>query len=165
MKVIKILVSLFFIFSLSSCVTRMTDFTIISTKNIDLSQMATFKRGDARVKGEDSRFIVIIIPTGIPSMKQAIDNAIQSVPGCVGLLDGVVYYKWFYIPYIFGKESYFVEGTPLIDPSLKGPSSKINFLRLDKSGNILEKKYITKAEFKKIAKSYKPSTFLQPIIQ
>ncbi len=165
MKAIKLLATLFIVFSLSSCVTRMTDFTIISTKNIDLSQMAKFKRGDTRVKGEDSKYIVIIIPTGTPSMKQAIDNAIQSVPGCVGLLDGVVYYKWFYIPYVVGKFSYLVEGTPLIDPSLKSSSSNINYLRLDKDGKVLEKKYITNAEFKKITNSYEPSKPLKLITQ
>jgi len=40
------------------------DFTIISTKNIDLSRGAEFIRSDKRVEGEDKKYIIIIIPTG-----------------------------------------------------------------------------------------------------
>ena len=47
------------------------------------------------------------------NMKTAIDKAIESTPGTVALLDGVISQKitaW--------KTGYVVEGTPLIDPAL-----------------------------------------------
>ncbi|MCX5698956.1 MAG: hypothetical protein NTX01_04585 [Candidatus Omnitrophica bacterium] len=45
----------FFVVALSGCVSvnRIGDFTIISSKNIDLSRGANFKRGTTRVKGQD----------------------------------------------------------------------------------------------------------------
>ena len=46
------------------------------------------------------------------------DKAIESTPGAVGLLDGVINKHYWYIPYIYGEVSYEVEGTPLIDPAL-----------------------------------------------
>jgi hypothetical protein len=52
------------------------------------------------------------------------DNAIESVPGAVALLDGVLNHNFWYIPYIYGQESYDVEGTPLIDPLLLKNYSK-----------------------------------------
>ncbi|MGZ6519130.1 MAG: hypothetical protein ACXVED_16195, partial [Bacteroidia bacterium] len=71
-----------------------------------------------RIKGEDKKSIVIFIPTGVPNVKEAMDNAIESTPGAVALVDGVVTeYKW-YIPYIYGEFGYEVEGTPLLDPVL-----------------------------------------------
>ncbi|MFA4853885.1 MAG: hypothetical protein WC616_00860 [Candidatus Omnitrophota bacterium] len=140
---------LFLVVILSGCVTRLVDFTMISTKNIDLARGADFKRGPSRATGEDLVAIIIFIPTGVPNIKTAIDRAIESVPGSIALLDGVLSVKGWYIPYIYGESSYVVEGTPLIDPKLvlaKLPSKYI-FCRADRKGNVKEIRYLSKAEF------------------
>lgn len=103
---------------LSGCSQRMIDFTMISSKNIDLSRGAEFTRSPKRVKGEDRKRIIIFIPTGQPNAKEAMDKAIESVPGAVGLVDGVITSHSWYIPYIYGEAWYEVEGTPLVDPAL-----------------------------------------------
>ncbi|MBL7973754.1 MAG: hypothetical protein JNJ85_02505 [Candidatus Kapabacteria bacterium] len=105
-------------FCFTGCSFRVLDFTLISSKNVDLSKATTFIRGKSRVDGKDMMHLIIIIPTGTASIKEALDRAIESTPGCVALLDGVVYSKFWYIPYIYGQQSAVVEGTPLIDPSL-----------------------------------------------
>jgi hypothetical protein len=107
---------LVFLVLFTGCSQRVIDFTIISSKNVDLSKAANFKRGTARVEGIDSKPIIFFIPMGTPNTKEAVDRAIESVPGAVALTDGVITYKYFV--FIFGKMSYVVEGTPLIDPSL-----------------------------------------------
>lgn len=65
---------------LSGCTQRLTDFTIISTKNVTL----TMVKGE-RVKGEDCAYLLLgLIPlTGTfqPNLKDAIDRAIQSGKG------------------------------------------------------------------------------------
>lgn len=154
MKKVTALMIIFSFLVLIGCATRLADFTIISTKNIDLSRGADFKRGSSRVQGEDKISIIIFIPTGTPNIKQAIDNAIQSVPGAVALLDGVITYKFWWIPYIFGETTYIVEGTPLIDPKLLSSKLPSNYIisRLDKKGNVKETKYIDKAEYDLIKK-------------
>jgi hypothetical protein len=148
-KRISAIILVFCTIFLSGCATRLVDFTVISTKNIDLARGADFTRGPVRVKGEDKVSIIIIIPTGNPNIKTAIDKAIESVPGAVALLDGVLTAKGWYIPYIYGESSYVVEGTPLIDPKLvlaKRPSNYI-FCRADRKGNVKEIRYLSKAEF------------------
>jgi uncharacterized membrane protein len=98
-------------------VTRIGDFTIVSSKNIDLSRGADFKRGTNRVKGED---IVVITGFNVPStpnMKTAIDRAIEYVPGAVALLDGVISQKTISYPF-YTRMGYVVEGTPLVDLGL-----------------------------------------------
>ena len=102
---------------LAGCTHRLIDFTVISSKNVDLSRMSTFKRGTSRPTGEDKAYLILFIPTGIPQVKEAVDRSLQQVPGAVALVDGVVYYHqmWFIL---FGWNSYIVEGTPLIDPTL-----------------------------------------------
>ena len=141
-------------FSAIGCVTRLVDFTIISTKNIDLARGADFKRGPSRVQGEDKVSIIIFIPTGTPNIKTAIDKAIQSVPGAVALLDGVVSAKGWWIPYIYGESSYVVEGTPLIDAKLVSAKLQSSFIisRLNKKGDVIETKYVSKDEYNSIKK-------------
>lgn len=101
------------------CTQRLTDFTVISTKNIDLTRGADFTRTDKRVEGEDTKYIIVIFPTGEPNAKEAIDRAIESTSGTVALLDGVLESEFFYFPYIGGYATYHVKGTPLTDPKIK----------------------------------------------
>lgn len=112
------LAALFAVILLFGCSQRITDFTIISSKNVDLSRGADFKRGKERVTGKDVGHIIFVVPTRIPNVKQAIDRTIEGTPGAVALADGVLNHYFWYIPYIYGKETYEVEGTPLIDPKL-----------------------------------------------
>jgi hypothetical protein len=102
----------------AGCTTRLTDFTVLSSKNLDFAHAGDFKRGTNRVTGKDEAYIIIFIPTGVPNIKTAVDRALESVPGAVALVDGVVYAEnwWF----IIGANSYIVEGTPLIDPAISG---------------------------------------------
>jgi len=91
--------------SLTSCTDRITDFTLLTTKNIDIQDMSKYGVAEGkRVSGIDTKHIIIIIPTGTPSVKQAIDNAIEENEGCVGLTDGVIHSDWFYIPYSYRKK-------------------------------------------------------------
>lgn len=96
----------------SSCSQRLVDFTVISSKNVPITENGTdFKKADTRVKGTDSKWTILMVP-GIPNMKEAIDRAIEQYPGAVALTDGVIYSKnWTCL--LFGQNKYVVEGTPL----------------------------------------------------
>lgn len=142
--------------SVTGCSSRVTDFTIISTKNFELSRMSEYQRSDIRVEGSDIKHIVIFVPTGIPNAKEAIDKAIESIPGAVALVDGVLSRKFFYIPLIYGQEGFVVRGTALIDPSLvskkqNDASDEGLFIILDDSGKILQSKQVTLEELEQIA--------------
>lgn len=104
----------------TGCKTRLIDYTLISSKNVDLSKISTFRRGTERATGKDELYLILFIPTKPQvSVKEALDQAIQSVPGAVALTDGVIYYENY--TFILGAYSaYVVEGTPLIDPALQG---------------------------------------------
>jgi len=97
---------------LCSCSHRLVDFTMISTKNVPLDQTLDLAKADKRVKGEDSKGMILSIPLGMPNMKEAIDRAIESYPGAIALSDGVVYSKgWSCL--FYGKNKFVVEGTPV----------------------------------------------------
>lgn len=97
---------------LSSCTQRLTDFTVISTKNYPVENPICVKKAPNRVKGKDSKPMILAIPIGSPNLKDAIDNAIEQYPGAVGLADGVVKTN-FWWAILYGQNSYIVEGTPL----------------------------------------------------
>lgn len=97
---------------LCGCSHRLVDFTLISTKNVPLERTGDLAKADSRVKGQDSKGMILSIPLGMPNMKEAIDRAIESYPGAVALSDGVVYSKgWTCL--FYGKNKYVVEGTPV----------------------------------------------------
>ncbi len=137
---------------LTSCTHRLVDFTLISTKSLDWSQASKFKRGTGRVTGEDPIYIIIFIPTGARSdMKEAIDRAIESVPGAVGLVDGVISLNSFYIPFIYGRTAFIAEGIPLIDPMIaraEGPIQSSHMLAvLDSDGEVEEFRFLEAEEY------------------
>lgn len=99
--------------TMAGCVHRIGDFTVASSKNMDITDHLHRVDTGNRVTGDDTVHIIIFIPTGIPNMKEAMDNAIEKAPGAVGLSDVTVKLGAFYIPLIYGQQWYEVEGTPV----------------------------------------------------
>jgi len=151
-KNVCVLVLVILFVGVTGCSQRLVDFTIISSKNIDLSQAANFKRGQDRVEGKDVTHIIIFIPTGVPNAKEALDRAIESVPGAIALVDGVITAHSWYIPYIYGRSWYVVEGTPLINPKIVSTKSIDKYMvsKLDKDGNVKEFKIVDKANYEQL---------------
>ena len=147
------------VFFITSCTHRLTDFTIISTKNVDLSRASQFTRTGNRTEGKDRTHIILFIPIGRPDMKEAIDRAIESTKGAIALVDGVVYQKSWWIPYIYGQQSIIVEGSPLIDPLLamneKQENDTYTVLTLDKNSKVKSQKSITPEEYNKFKNKIK----------
>ncbi len=137
---------------LVSCTNRILDFTVVSSKNLDLTKGASFVKGKSRVTGEDLAHWIIVIPTSEVNIKEALDRAIESTPGCVALLDGVIYEKFWYFPYVYGQQVVIVEGTPLIDPSLtilEKAYPTYGMIELSNDGELAQMKEITKEQFTK----------------
>jgi len=101
----------------SGCVHRHGQFSVISTRNIDWSRSAEFTRG-SRVEGRDIVHIVIFVPTGTATIFGAVDHALNQVPGAVALVDAVLSSRGWYIPWIYGRSGWTIEGSVLIDPAL-----------------------------------------------
>lgn len=100
---------------LCSCQTRLMDMTIATTKNIDLNNVQQYATlPNARVRGENSTHIITVIPLGYPSVKEAIDRAVeQNGSNCVGLSNVVFYESSWYIPLLYGRITVTAEGDPI----------------------------------------------------
>lgn len=138
----------------SGCTTRLGDFTVISTKTIDWSRSNTLKKAKVRVDGEDIAHWIIFLPTGSPTIDEAVDNAIESIPGAVALIDAALYSRFWWIPYIYGQQGYIIEGTPLIDTSLTSIEDYNSVFRISYIGenNEMITRVVSEEEFNEIRK-------------
>ena len=95
---------------LAGCATR-SDFTAISGKNVNLSNIKVNRSMDkGRASGEDCQHVIIFIPTSGPAtLDEALDRALEPKQANL-MLDAVVRHNWFYIPYIYGQECWKAEG-------------------------------------------------------
>lgn len=92
---------------LLGCSTRLGDFTVLSTRNVEIG--GDYILVERNVEGEDVVPIIIFFPLGIPNLENAIDDALKSVGGDL-ITDAVLKYNYWYIPYIGGIQRYSVEG-------------------------------------------------------
>jgi len=141
---------------LAGCTHRLLDFTVLSSKNLDVAKMSQLERAGARQTGKDTTYVIIFIPIGLPDLKGAIDRALEKVPGAVALADGVVRAKsmWFVL---FGFNSIIVEGTPLIDPTLlrSGDTRPSDFMvsYIDPASKDSRVAYLSEPEFRQVRKA------------
>jgi len=105
------LISLIFVFG--GCKTRMGDYTVLTTKNIDLTSFSSHSDATGTpVEGEDEKHIIFVFPTGVPNIKEAVDRALEKGNAYM-LTDAVLYHEFFWIPYIYGNMKYVVKGVPI----------------------------------------------------
>lgn len=107
---LKLLVSaLAFTLLLTGCSYRMIDFTVISSKNVQLH----LPDGASGPRTEGVHSVpIIFFPLGRPNIKEATDRAIENAGSQYdALIDGVVSSYTFY--FIFGVTKITVEGTPI----------------------------------------------------
>ena len=100
----------------AGCTIRAADLTLVSTKNIDLSDARLDSRTGKRAKGEDCAYSLLgLLPLGVPNLKTAVDRALESAGGNV-MVDEVTYLKSYYF-ILFGMSCIEAEGTVLTAPT------------------------------------------------
>lgn len=104
------IVSITLALTVSACTERVGDFTLISTKNVDFSKPASEAAGAKRVTESDCAPTVLIFPIGRPDLKEAVDRALEAGRGNL-MIDQVTYYRYWYIPPIYGERCIVAEGT------------------------------------------------------
>ncbi|WP_193551501.1 hypothetical protein [Pseudomonas ovata] len=104
--------------TLVGCGSRIADVTMVSTKNYNLNSGAFIK--GKRVSGED-KCAVILLPVCVPSVKEAIDRAIETDKCAVALSDTVITDETY--AFLFGVTGLKAEGNLVIDKSQPGCAS------------------------------------------
>jgi hypothetical protein len=135
MKNIIVLLSLFAfaVTSFIGCSQRIGDFTLISTKNVDIG--GNYKKLNDRFEGEDSRGEILAIPLGIPNLKTAVDNCIEAGDGEL-LTNAVIDFSYWTVIF-YGERKYTVTGDVWVKAStsdLLNPSEEIFELKTNSHG-------------------------------
>ena len=94
----------------SGCASR-SDFTAISSKNVNLSSIQIdHSKTKGKTTGEDCQHVIILFPTsGDATLDEALDKALEAKQANL-LLDAVVNWNSFYIPLIYGQTCWNIEG-------------------------------------------------------
>lgn len=101
---------------LGGCTQKYGDMTIMSTKNLAIDRIDRLERGPMAT-GEDIAHIILVVPTQWSvNIDDAVEAAIDSVPGAVAMTDVSIKMRFFYL--FYGQTGWVVEGTTLIDPDL-----------------------------------------------
>ena len=95
---------------LAGCTTRTDALTLLSTKNIDLSDAKLEAAKGQRFSGQDCVPIILIFPLGVPNLQEATDEALEKGKGNV-MVDQVTTVTAFW--FIFGVSCIELEGTVL----------------------------------------------------
>jgi hypothetical protein len=118
---------------LSGCSQRIGDFTLISTKNVDIG--GKYKKLDTRFKAEDRKPVIIGIPIGIPNIKTAVDNCIESGKG--ELLTNAVLDVSFWTMIVYGEQWYTVTGDVWVKSEIAENGEEIFELLPGSNGYVL----------------------------
>jgi len=109
-KGLSVLIVVACVLPLCGCQKRLGDFTFLSSKNIDLSNLDMEAGRDApRVEGVDSRLIILGFTSGPPNLKEAVDQAIESGRG-TALSDVSIHHHYWAVPPFVGENKFVVRG-------------------------------------------------------
>jgi len=99
----------------AGCTTNLGDFTVLTSKNVNLSDFSTSQAEESseKVVGKHEVHIICFVPTGQPSLKEALDRALESKNAYM-LTNARIENFFFYIPYIYGQARFTVEGRPVV---------------------------------------------------
>ena len=94
----------------SACSTNLGNFTVLSNKIVNVKEFDLDSAPQTKhVKGVDEKFIIVIIPTGMPTLSAALNDAFRNTDADL-LTNASIEQSNFYIPYIFGRFAISVEG-------------------------------------------------------
>ena len=119
MKIALMTFILLITFLLSGCSVNMGNYSVISTKQIEWERGDEFYLHNQRIQGRDVSHIIVLFPTKtIITIQEAVENALNRIPGAIAMTNVTTKSSWFYIPYIYGQQNIYVEGNVVLDPKL-----------------------------------------------
>ena len=92
--------------TLFGCSQNIAELSVISTTSF---KHENEYRSVGMIKGNDSEYIIIFVPTGTPRIDDAVSDALHK-GNADYITDAKIHYTTFYIPYIGGQMRYTVQG-------------------------------------------------------
>ena len=104
----KLLIIFLLFLTLNGCTTKLGHFSTIITKEVDFSKKHI--KSDKKYVGKDVVDMYVIFPTRLhPNIDVAVRDVLERTDAAY-MTDTTISYKFWFIPYIYGKFWYEVEG-------------------------------------------------------
>lgn len=95
--------------TLNACTQHITDFTMISTRNVALNKTNLDNKPQSKnIIGEDKVFMLLFIPFGIPKIEPAVNDALHKGNGDLLVDASLETTGWWFI---VGEMGYEIKGT------------------------------------------------------
>ena len=83
---------------LGGCTTHISDLSVISNKNIDTGQIDLDAISQKKhVEGQDDKFVFLFIPFGQPTLKEALNDALEKGGGDLMINASVYVRQWWFL--------------------------------------------------------------------
>ena len=94
----RILMLVISVLYMSGCTTHLTDLSMISNKNVSLNKVDIDKLPQKKnVEGEDLKFVFLFIPFGQPTLKGALNDALEKGHGDLMIDASVSTTGWWFL--------------------------------------------------------------------
>ena len=131
MKRFNLIITLIFIFT--SCSREIGQFSVISTRDYNNDKV---HESIGRIEGKDTEYLIVIIPTGIPKLDNAVSDALYNYNANY-LTNALVTYQEFYIPYLFGFLQFKVVGEGWVETKFEKEINKDSKLFDPNTGELI----------------------------
>jgi len=116
-----------------ACTQRLGDLTVASTKNIMISSFNPNSMRSTRAEGRDCKAMILMIPTGVPNIESAIDNALSRAGNANFMTDAVITSK-FWTAIVYGQTCYLVTGNAWTLQVASSDTDRLRDLALERGG-------------------------------
>ncbi len=93
-----------------ACTQRLGNLTVASTKNIAISSFNPGTMQPKKTEGQDCKSLILFIPTGVPNLENAIDNAMANAGTGYNLMTDVVLSSKVWTVILYSQSCYVVTG-------------------------------------------------------
>lgn len=94
----RVLVMMAVVACLGGCTTHISDLSVISNKNIDLERLdLDVLPQKKRVEGRDDKFVFLAVPFGQPTLKEAVNDALEKGGGDLMVNASIYVRQWWFL--------------------------------------------------------------------
>ncbi len=94
----RILIMMTTVLCLNGCTTHLTDLSMISNKNVNLNKVDIDQLPQKKnIEGEDTKFVFLFIPFGQPTLKGALNDALEKGEGDLMVDASISATSWWFL--------------------------------------------------------------------
>ena len=99
-----------FLLLVAGCSYQLATLPLATSKDIRGQEISWSEAtSTGKFEGKDEKPVILFFPLGFPHVQTAFDRALEKGKGDY-MTDASIYYRWWYIPYVYGRYAFVVKG-------------------------------------------------------